>query len=139
MKQESISHHHVFRKSYEKKDIVVVELKIPLISKKNKLKRLKFARDHVTKTQEFFDRVLWSDESKFSVFGSDGRRIVWRMALESLKEKNINPTVKGGRGSVLVWSCMSSSGVGNIQFIDGIMDKNVYFDILKRNVKESAR
>ena len=61
------------------------------------------------------------------------------MALESLKEKNINPTVKGGRGSVLVWAYMSSSGVGNIQFIDGIMDKNAYLDILKRNIKESAR
>ena len=47
--------------------------------------------------------------------------------------------MKGGRGSVLVWACMSSSGVGNIQSIDGIMDKNVYLDILKRNVKESAR
>ena len=61
------------------------------------------------------------------------------MALESLKKKNLNPTVKDGRGSVLVWACMSSSGVGNIEFIDGIMDNNVYLDILKRNVKESAR
>ena len=113
--------------------------KNPLISKKNKLKKLTFARDHVTKPQEFWDRVLWSDESKFNVFGSDGRRIVWRMTLESLKEKNINPTVEGGRRSLLVWACMSSSGVGNIQFIDDIIDKNVYLDILKRNVKESAR
>jgi len=36
------------------------------------------------------------------------------LLLESLKEKNINSTVKSGRGSVLVWACMSSSGVGNI-------------------------
>ena len=68
-----------------------------MISKKNKLKRLKLPHDHVPKPQEFWDRVLWSDESKFNVFESDGRQVVWRMALESLKEKNINPTVKGGR------------------------------------------
>jgi len=50
--------------------------KKPLISKKNKLKRLKFARDHVTKLQNFWDRILWSDESRFNVFGSDRNRIV---------------------------------------------------------------
>ena len=33
---------------------------------------------------------------------------------------------------------MSGKGVGTIQFIDGTMDKHVYNNILKNNVKQSA-
>lgn len=34
---------------------------------------------------------------------------------------------------------MAASGVGNLHFIEGTMDKNVYIDILKTNVKQSAQ
>ncbi|OXA49181.1 Transposable element Tc1 transposase [Folsomia candida] len=52
--------------------------------------------------------ILWTDESKFNVFGSDGRRRVWRYPKEALNPKNLNPTVKHGGGSVMVWGCMAS-------------------------------
>ncbi len=32
------------------------------------------------------------------------------------------PTVKHGGGSVLMWGCMSAAGVGELHFIDGIMN-----------------
>ncbi|OXA40237.1 Transposable element Tc1 transposase [Folsomia candida] len=72
--------------------------------------------------------ILWTDESKFNVFGSDGRRRVWRYPKEALNPKNLNPTVKHGGGSVMVWGCMASSGAGKMEFIDGIMDqyKNLF-------------
>ena len=35
--------------------------------------------------------------------------------------------------------CMSGRGVGNIHFIGGIMDKYVYNDIQKKNVKMPSR
>lgn len=38
----------------------------------------------------------------------------------------------------MVWGCMSNAGVGKLHFIDGKMDKYVYLDILKQNVKQSA-
>lgn len=38
----------------------------------------------------------------------------------------------------MVWGCMSSAGVGELVFINGIMDKTVYLNILKENVKKSA-
>ena len=34
--------------------------------------------------------------------------------------------------------CISARGVGNIHFVDGIMVKYVYKDILKKNVKQST-
>lgn len=111
----------------------------PLISKRNATKRLQFARDHISKGQSFWDSILWSDESKYNVFGSDGRRRVWRLPNQALNPKNLNPTVKHGGGSVMVWGCMAANGVGKMEFVDGIMDQFKYQGILDRNLKESAR
>ncbi len=36
------------------------------------------------------------------------------------------PTVKHGGGSVLMWGCMSAAGVGELHFIDGIMNSQMY-------------
>ncbi|CAI9537942.1 unnamed protein product, partial [Staurois parvus] len=47
------------------------------------------------------------------------------------KEKCMVPTVKHGGGSVFMWGCMSAAGVGELQFIDGIMNSRMYFSILK--------
>ncbi|GFX82891.1 transposable element Tcb1 transposase [Trichonephila clavipes] len=53
--------------------------------------------------------------------------------------KKIRPTVKHDGGSVMVWGCMASNGVGNLVFIDGIMDHKLYVDILNYNLKKSAQ
>ncbi|OXA53566.1 Transposable element Tcb1 transposase [Folsomia candida] len=111
----------------------------PLIVPRNATKRVKFARDHISKPQTFWDSILWTDESKFNVFGSDGRRRVWRYPKEALNPKNLNPTVKHGGGSVMVWGCMASSGAGKMEFVDGIMDQYKYQGILDRNIQESVR
>ena len=39
----------------------------------------------------------------------------------------------------MLWGCMSSAGVSNLVFIDSIMDQCKYIDILKQNLKSSAR
>ncbi|GFV27729.1 transposable element Tc1 transposase [Trichonephila clavipes] len=61
----------------------------------------------------FWKKVIFSDESKFNIFGSDGRRTVWRKPNTALDPKNLRPTVKHGGVSVMVWGCMASNGVGN--------------------------
>lgn len=83
-------------------------------------------------------KVLFTDESKFNLHGSDGKVYVWRKPNTEFEPKNTIGTVKHGGGSVMVWGCMSSAGVGHLHFIDGILDKFGYLDILKKNVKQSA-
>ncbi|GFU84723.1 transposable element Tc1 transposase [Trichonephila clavipes] len=92
-----------------------------------------------SKTDSFWKKVIYNDESKFNIFGSDGRRTVWRKPNTALDPKNLRPTVKQGGGSVMVWGCMASNGVGNLVFIDGIMDHNPCIDILNNNLEESAK
>ncbi len=44
-----------------------------------------------------------------------------------------------GRGSVMVWGCMSAAGTGELQFIEGTMNANMYCDILKQSMIPSLR
>ncbi|GFX80797.1 transposable element Tc1 transposase [Trichonephila clavipes] len=71
------------------------------ISLQNQKKRLEFAKAHQLKTDKFWKKVIFSDESKFNIFGSDGRRTVWRKPNTALDPKNLHPTVKHGGGSVM--------------------------------------
>ncbi len=57
---------------------------------------------------------------------------MWLQSGEEYKDKCVLPTVKQGGGSVMVWGCMSAAGSGELQFIEGIMNANVYFDILRQ-------
>lgn len=83
-------------------------------------------------------KVLFTDESKFNLFGSDGRRFVWRRKGEEYLPKNTKKSVKHGGGSVMVWGCVSASGVGDLHFIKGNMDKYQYLDILKSHLRSSV-
>lgn len=115
-----------------------VARKKPFVNLVNRRNRLNFAKEHIQKDVSWWDDVIFLDESKFNIFGSDGKTMVWRKPNEELKGKNITPTVKHGGGSVMVWGCISAKGVGNLVFIDGIMNKESYLTILKDNLKQSA-
>ncbi|GFX19529.1 transposable element Tcb2 transposase [Trichonephila clavipes] len=115
-----------------------VARKKPLIGKRNRVKRLNFTKEHILKPQQFWNEVIFSDESKFNIFGSDGRRMVWRKPNTSHHPKHTTPTVKHGGGTVMVWGCMAVLGVGKLVFIDGIMHKMAFLNILQNNLKESA-
>ncbi|GFW02790.1 transposable element Tc1 transposase [Trichonephila clavipes] len=75
--------------------------KKPFISLQNQKKRLEFTKTHQLKTDNFWKKVTFSDESKFNIFGSDGRRTVWRKPNTVLDPKILRPTVKHGGGSVM--------------------------------------
>ncbi|GFU67602.1 transposable element Tcb1 transposase [Trichonephila clavipes] len=78
-----------------------VARKKPFISLQNQKERLEFAKTHQLKTDNFWKKVIFSDESKFNIFGSDGRHIVWRKPNTALDPKNLHPTVKHGGVSVM--------------------------------------
>ena len=83
--------------------------------------------------------MLWTDESKFNLHGSDGRVMVWRTPQEAFDSRYTVPTVKHGGGNVKCWGSFSSSDVGNLVFIDENMSAEVNRDILQRYLFESVK
>ncbi len=75
--------------------------------------------------------MVWWDQDK----------LVWfrRQPAEEYKDKCVLPTVKHGGGSVVVWGCMSAAGTGEMQFIEGTINANMYCDILKQSSIPSLR
>lgn len=88
-----------------------ISCKKPLLSKKNKLLRYNFANKYLWEKETFWEKVIWSDETKINLFGSDGRRYVRRKVGTRLEDKNLTPTVKFGKGGIMVWGCFTSKGV----------------------------
>ena len=73
-----------------------------LVNEVNRRKRLNFARQYHNASLEFWRNVIFSDESKYNIFGSDGRLRVWRKPGEAYNPRNTIKTVKHGGGGVMV-------------------------------------
>ena len=109
------------------------------VNKINRGKRIAYAKMMMEKPYEYWKHVLWSDKSKFNLFGSDGKIMVWRSTMEEYDPKRTVPTVKYNGGSVIVWACFSRSGVGNLCFIEGNMDRFLYREILRKDLLQSCQ
>ena len=104
----------------------------PLLSPRNVKKRLAYANKHVKWTKKQWTKVLFTDESKFELFGSKRRVFVRRLPGERFKKECLTPTVKHGGGSIMVWGGISTSSVTRLKRIEGIMDQKFYHNILVR-------
>lgn len=111
----------------------------PMVSAKNRRDRLDFARNHINWTTKDWSKILWSDESKFNLFSSDGIRFVRRPKNKRNDVRYMVPTVKHGGGSVMVWGCFSRDCVGPLVRINGIMDSKYYLEIIKEHMLTHAK
>ena len=85
--------------------------------------RLAFAKAHKNWTYSEWKRCLFSDESKFNLFGSDSSSKVWCTKGNFLNQKNINAIKKFGGGNLMVWGIITPMGVGKIIKITDIFNK----------------
>lgn len=98
----------------------------------NKAKRLAFAREHVNKPQEFWMKILFTDEKKFELFNTKRRKYCWKKKGEELRDDTIQPTVKHGGGSIMMWGSFLGDKVGDLYKVEGILKKEQYHKILSR-------
>ena len=78
--------------------------------------------------------VNFSDESKFSLFVSDGKKFVRRKNGERFSPHYVKKTVKFGLESVMVCGMISSAGVGPIVPFYGRINASVYKEFLSQHV-----
>ncbi|KAI4899689.1 hypothetical protein NFI96_025680 [Prochilodus magdalenae] len=52
--------------------------RVPLLKPVHIQARLKFAREHLDVPEEYWENVIWSDETKVELFGKNTTRRVWR-------------------------------------------------------------
>uniref|UniRef100_A0A8R1ET42 HTH_Tnp_Tc3_2 domain-containing protein n=1 Tax=Caenorhabditis japonica TaxID=281687 RepID=A0A8R1ET42_CAEJA len=107
----------------------------PFISEKNRSARVAWARAHLNWGRAEWAKHIWSDESKFNMFGSDGNTGIRRPVGARYLPKYQLPTVKHGGGSCMVWGCFSAGSMGPLRRIQGIMDRFQYEDILENTMR----
>ncbi|KAL0152022.1 hypothetical protein M9458_052667 [Cirrhinus mrigala] len=90
----------------------------PLLTSRSIRSQLEYARRNLDKTTEFWETVLWTDETKLELFGHMDQRYVWRAKGQAYDQKNTIPT--------------------ELAILPGIMDSQKYQFILKKNVMPSV-
>ena len=111
-----------------------VARKKPLVTDRHKKVRLAWAKERKNWTTEDWNRVVWSDESKFDLFGSDGRVYIRRRKGEEFLPQCVHQTVKFGGGSVMMLGCISCDGVGRLAKVDGRMNAKGYISLLRKEL-----
>lgn len=79
----------------------VAKLK-PLLSKRNIKAHVSIAKEHLAYPQNFWDDVIWTDESNMELFGRPGSHYIWCKADTAFHNKDIMPTVLDGGDIVMV-------------------------------------
>ncbi len=85
--------------------------RVPLLSAKNRKRRIQFTQAQQNWTIEDWKNVAWSDESWFLLRHSDGRVRIW--CKRTWKHGSILPCLNGsGGGGVIVWRIFSWHTLG---------------------------
>ncbi len=107
---------------------------VPLLSAKNRKRRIQFTQAHQSWTIEDCKNVAWSDESQFLLRHSDGRVRIWRKAHESMDPSCFVSTVQAGGGDVMVWGIFSWHTFGPLVPIEHRLNTTAYLSIVADHV-----
>jgi len=114
-----------------------VLVKKPLLLPRHIKARVEFAKQYQNWTKDDWAKVIWSDETKICLHGSDGRRWTWKRPDEPLQNKHVKQTIKFDK-SVMAWGCFSRAGVGDICIIEDKLTSAKYVRILSTHMQPSA-
>ncbi|KAL0182453.1 hypothetical protein M9458_021828, partial [Cirrhinus mrigala] len=99
----------------------------PYSTKCNAKRRMQWckARHHWT---------LEHEESRFSIWQSDGRVWICRLPGERYLSDCTVLSVKFGGGGIMVWGCFSEAGLGPLVPVKGTLNASAYQDILNNSM-----
>ena len=103
--------------------------KKPLVSEKNRKKRFGWCRMRRNWNSEW-NKIVWSDESRFELFNNDSQNWVWRKKDEKYRVDCLKPTVKGSIG-IMVWGCFCNNRLGPLVLVEGTLNSERYIELLQ--------
>jgi transposase len=102
----------------------------PMISANNRAKRIAFAKEMLTWTNEMLRNILWSDETTVKSY-PNGEIIMYRDNEMAEKRYDIvSPAVQQGGISVQFWGCISFHATGPLVEFDGWVNAQSYFEVI---------
>lgn len=107
----------------------------PMLKKWQRKKRVTWANQHRFMPRNYWNRVLWSDESYFEIPGCR-RNTCYRKKNQDFNPKNVKPKVRHP-GGVMVWGCMSARGVGTMLIVNGKIDSYKYCETIEEGIYSS--
>ncbi len=107
--------------------------RVPLLSAKNRKRRLQSAKGSPRLDNRSLENVAWSDESRFLLRHSDGRVRIWRKEHESMDPSCLVSTVQAG-GGVMVWGIFSWHTLGPLVPIEHRLNATAYLSIVADHV-----
>ncbi len=107
---------------------------VPLLSAKNRKRRLQFARAHQNWTIEDWKNVAWSVESRFLLRHSVGRVRIWRKEHESMDPSCLVSMVQAAGGGVIVCGMLYWHTLGPLVPIEHCLNTTAYLSIVADHV-----
>ncbi len=111
----------------------------PYLSSKNMKERITWANIHDNWNDDQWDRVVFSDESSFTVRPTSLKRHVWRKSNTKFELHNMVPTFKSGYVSLSVWGAFCSTARTPLVRINGTLKQEKYKDIIENYIVPLAK
>ncbi len=111
----------------------------PLLTDSHMIERNKWAFKHAGRDWAEWRTVIFTDESKYNLVGSDGHYTVWSRQGQELNPKYTKKMIKFGGGSIMVWGSITSKGVGVLYQISGTVTAVKYIEILNKCLPDTLK
>ena len=106
-----------------------------IISNNNIIARRNFAREHLNWNMEDWQRIVFSDESSFSLVNTNGRMMIRRKSNEALIDEAVQPYDNFAK-SVLVWGAISYDHMGPLVRVEGTLDSASYIRLFNYRLRK---
>lgn len=110
----------------------------PPLTRPQRHARLAWARRHLAWTRQQWSRVLFSDESRYTISFNDGRLRVWRRVGERFIDATVLQHNRHGGGSVMVWGGFSLHHRTPLHRVQGNLTGVAYRDDILRPIAVPA-
>lgn len=100
----------------------------PILTPFHRRQRLLWAQRHLRWTQRDWNRVVFSDESRFTLRFADGRLRVWRRPNERYAQCCVQEVDRFGGGSCMAWGAFCGNNRSRLLVIHGNLTAAAYRD-----------